>query len=153
MLLENAIMDSEQVATFITQHRQTLVEFCFEDVSLRNGDWESTLEPLRKMNRSKRNAAQTRGRVSTHVMKAAVDESMDVPCMLSPIDIPSEPIIMETLEPQEEPRNHWTGVGKSLGMGRWFEKRSRAKKGGYGKEVGGGDHWRKVLHGNIFAWR
>jgi hypothetical protein len=159
MTLENAAMDTEQVAAFITQHRKTLIEFSFEDVSLRNGDWESTLEPLRALKRAemrRRAGSGGGGRRedrSPHGLYGALDrrcvvssDIMDVPCMLSPYDLPPEPVIEGTLEPQvEEPVGGWQRLGANLGVKRWFGK------GRHERKVS--DHWRRVLNGSIFPWR
>jgi hypothetical protein len=160
MTLENAAMDTEQVAAFITQHRKTLVEFSFEDVSLRNGDWASTLEPLRELKRAEmRRRAGSGGRQrpsqdrSPQQLYGALDrrclvssDVMDVPCMLSPHDLPPEPVIEGTLEPQVEgPAGGWRALGANLGVGRWFGKGRHERKAS--------DHWRRVLNGSIFPWR
>jgi hypothetical protein len=159
MTLENAAMDAEQVAAFVAEHRKTLVEFSFEDVSLRNGDWASALELLR---RAKRAEARRRGAphpgmrhegAASPKLYGALDrrcvvssDVMDVPCMLSPHDLPPEPVIEGTLEPQVEgPAGGWRALGESLGVGRWFGK------GRHERKVS--DHWRRVLNGSVFPWR
>jgi hypothetical protein len=157
MTLENAVMDTEQVAAFITQHRKTLVEFCFEDVSLRNGDWASTLEPLRELKRAEMRARAGSGRPHGHAPRrephspahrrcVVSSDIMDVPCMLSPCDLPPEPVIEGTLEPQvEEPAGGWQRLGANLGVKKWFGK------GRHERKVS--DHWKRVLNGSIFPWR
>lgn len=148
MLLENATMDSEQVAQFIAHHRPSLVEFCFEDVSLRNGDWESTLEPLRRSNRRKLNKGRTRVRISTNALDYAVDDTMDVPCMLSPVPLSTEPIIEETLEPQDEANHYVGGVAKSHRVVRWFDRKTKSSKAAAGGKERA-HHWRRMLHGHL----
>jgi hypothetical protein len=163
MTLENAAMDAEQVAAFIASHHRTLVEFSFEDVSLRNGDWASTLEPLRAMRRAE--MRRRRGdepeepeeRPSPRGLYGAIDrrcvvsgDIMDVPCMLSPHDLPPrdllpEPVVEGMLEPQEAPTGGWRALGANLGVGRWFGKGRHERKAS--------DHWRRVLNGSIFPWR
>jgi hypothetical protein len=74
---------------------------------------------------------------------------MDVPCMLSPCDLPPEPIIEGTLEPQEEEIGGWPRLGANLGVKRWFGKgKMRAR---HERKVS--DHWKRVFNGAIFPWR
>ncbi|KIW08924.1 uncharacterized protein PV09_00841 [Verruconis gallopava] len=94
MVLNNAVMDSSQVASFISRHKKRLVEFNFEEVTLRSGDWDHALKPLRKS----RYAAKPLSSVAQEAQY--MPESMDVPCVWSPIEAEPEPRIMETLEPQ-----------------------------------------------------
>jgi hypothetical protein len=144
MVLENAIMDSSQVASFISRHRRTLVEFSFEDITLRSGDWDHALEPLQKMS-SRRDG---KGRLKTRVDTPALPhESMDVPCVLSPLEVAAEPRIMGLLEPQDEGNG-----GRGLGVGKWLNKRKSNKKQGK-REWSGTDHLRKVLRSSVFTWR
>ena len=82
MELENAVMDSAQIADFIHKHRRTLVEFKFEDVKLREGDWDHALAPLTLITGNDR-------------WKRRQEEVMDVPIMLSPVEC--EPRIMGPL--------------------------------------------------------
>ncbi|KAJ5169886.1 uncharacterized protein N7500_002669 [Penicillium coprophilum] len=49
MKLVNAIMDASQVASFIQEHRSTLREFNFENVVIRNGNWDDALAPLTRL--------------------------------------------------------------------------------------------------------
>jgi hypothetical protein len=141
MMLENAIMDSSQVASFISGHKRTLVEFSFEDITLRSGDWEHALKPLQKMRRAKGTYKDQ------DLPPLPLHESMDVPCMLSPLEIESEPRIMETLEPQED------GHGsRGLGVGKWLIRRKGGKKL-IRKEWSGTEHLRKMLRTSVFPWR
>jgi hypothetical protein len=150
LVLENAIMDSEQVASFITNHRQTLIEFSFEDVSLRNGDWQSTLEPLRKLRRSER--SRPRLQPLAYHPGTYASEEMDVPCKLSPVDLPGdEPLIMDTLEPQDDEPAPWIGRPKHSGMRRWFDRGNKPPQQRHQRKVS--DHLRRVFNGNIFSWR
>ncbi|KAF1954531.1 hypothetical protein CC80DRAFT_120211 [Byssothecium circinans] len=82
MELENAIMDSTQIADFIHKHRRTLLEFGFEDVKLRHGNWDEALEPLTAIAGSDR-------------WRRTQEEVMDVPIVLSPVGV--EPRIMGPL--------------------------------------------------------
>jgi hypothetical protein len=152
LLLENALMDSEQVSSFITHHRHSLREFCFEDVALRNGDWQSTLEPLRKLSR-KRQAPGKQDCPRPQYIDAPNEDSMDVPCMLSPVEIPAEPIIMETLAPQDDAEPWGTGAAshstRPFRTG-WLDRKVPKIKAEM-KEKWSGHHWRKVLQN--LAWR
>ncbi|USP79094.1 hypothetical protein yc1106_06368 [Curvularia clavata] len=89
MELENAIMDSSQISDFILKHRNTLREFNFEDVKLREGDWDIALEPLTTISGS-------------DSWKQYKEEAMDVPIMLSPVEIQPEPRIMGPLMQEVE---------------------------------------------------
>lgn len=160
LLLEHATMDSEQVAEFITNHRETLMEFNFEDVSLQNGDWESTLHPLKRLRRNERSKPRLKV-VGSPRGVFEYPEEMDVPCKLSPIEVfPDDPIIEGTLEPQDEYPAPWIGSGKTFGMKRWFDRGNRAilpaiplvpAKRKHERTVS--DHLRRVLHGKLFNWR
>lgn len=72
MSVENAIMDSSQVASFVISHRRSLREFNFEDVLLRSGTWDDALAPLTRISGSER-------------WKSKQKEVMDVPIVLSPV--------------------------------------------------------------------
>jgi hypothetical protein len=139
MELENALMDSEQIADFIHKHRRTLVEFNFEDVKLREGDWDAALAPLTRMAGSDR-------------WKRTQEEVMDVPIMLSPVD--AEPRIMGPLMEQVEEAIEDAGVGKASHLSRWLgAKQSRtSRKSPVGKEsFFGGDHMKRFLR--LSAWK
>jgi len=158
LTLQYATMDAEQVAAFISAHRQTLVEFNFEDVSLRKGSWESTLEPLRKLKRSERSnarlqaAATAKALPSVYAASELGEGEMYVPCKLSPLDMPTieEPVIVGTLEPQEAPQQQ-----SSSWLGRWLDKgndgRKLKRKQMHDRTVS--NHLKRVLNGNIFPWR
>jgi len=160
MELENCILDAEQIAAFIARHRGTLVEFRFEDVALRNGDWASTLDPLRKLKKLERTRrrAEFEAQPPRRALKRresdeeTLCDEMDVPCiMVSPVD--HEPMIMDTLEPQEM-SVPWTmgGLSKNLGMRKWFGG-AKSKPNGVKHERKVSDHLKRVLNGGIFAWR
>ncbi|PVI06715.1 hypothetical protein DM02DRAFT_581918 [Periconia macrospinosa] len=142
MELENAIMDSVQIADFIHKHRRTLVEFSFEDVKIRQGNWDEALEPLTKM------AGNDRWRRTQ-------EEVMDVPIVLSPIGV--EPRIMGPLleevdlaidEISREDRgahslSRWLGKPKST-----LKKSPNVKESFWG---GGGDHVKRLL--KFSSWK
>jgi hypothetical protein len=140
MVLHNAVMDSSQVASFISRHRKRLIEFSFEDVTLRSGDWDHALKPLRKIRNSKKPSLQEAYPIQ------GLPESMDVPCMWSPIEVAPEPRIMETLEPQYQLSPH-----RSFNMGRWLTGRSGKKL--QKKESAATSHFRKAWKQSVFAWR
>lgn len=146
-------MDSASVSSFITLHRDGLIEFCFEDVTLRNGDWASTLEPLRKLKRSKNGSFKVPPAVTTAFVPHETD-FMDVPCKLSPLDMPEdEPIIMDTLEPQEGDAP-WLGATKrSKGMRKWLGLSAPKQAPAYGHERKVSDHLRRVFGGSVWTWR
>jgi hypothetical protein len=140
MELENAVMDSAQIADFIHKHRRTLSEFNFEDVKLREGNWDDALEPL------------------THIAghdgwKRAQEEFMDVPIMLSPIDI--EPRVIGPLL-EEVPEDEEESKGRSgLTLSRWLQKSKppaakKSAKEGFLRS----DHMKRFLRGSMFtSWR
>ncbi|KAK2757616.1 hypothetical protein FQN54_004585 [Arachnomyces sp. PD_36] len=72
--IENALVSSEQISTFILSHRKTLRDFDFEDVDLREGgNWDEALAPLTRISGGER-------------WKDRMEVEMDVPIMLSPVD-------------------------------------------------------------------
>ena len=74
LTLENALLSSAQVSTFILSHRKTLRDFDFEDVELREGgSWDEALAPLSRISGGDR-------------WKEREELEMDVPIMLSPVD-------------------------------------------------------------------
>jgi hypothetical protein len=140
MELENAVMDSTQIADFIHKHRRTLVEFNFEDVMLREGDWDHALEPL------------------THIAgndswKRTQEEVMDVPIMLSPVDC--EPRIMgPLLEEVDNAIEENAGSGRSThALSRWLGKPTRnSKRGTQSKDsFFGGEHVKRFLR--LSSWK
>lgn len=143
MELENAVMDSVQIADFIHKHRRTLVEFNFEDVKLREGDWDAALEPL------------------THIAgndrwKRTQEEVMDVPIMLSPVDC--EPRIMgPLLEEVDHAIDEVSGNRdrNAHTLSRWLSKpKSTLRKSPGAKDSfwgGSGDHVKRFLR--LPSWK
>lgn len=145
MELENAIMDSVQIADFIHKHRRSLLEFNFEDVKLREGDWDAALEPL------------------THIAgndrwKRTQEEVMDVPIMLSPVD--AEPRIMGPLLEEVDAAIEEVGTGAeysggrtSHALSRWLSRPNRTlRKSPQVKDsFFGGDHVKRFLR--LSAWK
>jgi hypothetical protein len=167
MILENCELDAPQIAAFIARHRGTLTEFRFEDVYLRNGDWATTLDPLRKLKRLERAkhvaalaASQRRRAGSAGSEDTLCDEDgmMDVPCVMHRekelsvhvCELDEEPVILGTLEPQVVEPEPWVS-----GVKRWFGVGSRRNEGpGVRKhERKVSDHLKRVLNGGIFGWR
>ncbi|KAE8854354.1 hypothetical protein PTNB29_09710 [Pyrenophora teres f. teres] len=97
LALENALMDSSQIADFITRHKRSLREFNFEDVKLREGDWDKALEPLTTITGS------------DSWKRHQEVESMDVPVMLSPVEIAPEMGMA-----RERERQMRMGLGKDV---------------------------------------
>ena len=77
MECENTIIDASQISSFISNHRRTLRDFNFEKTHLREGTWDEALSPLTDISGSES-------------WKDKTEEVMDVPIMLSPIDIEQE---------------------------------------------------------------
>jgi hypothetical protein len=144
MELENAVMDSAQIADFIQRHRRSLVEFNFEDVKLRQGNWDEALEPLTLIagnDRWKRN--QT--------------EVMDVPIVLSPVGL--EPRIMgPLLEEVDQAIDEVSGrdTRNTHSLSRWLagKPKTTLRKSPHAKDSfwgGGGDHVKRLLR--FSAWK
>ncbi|KAF1966670.1 hypothetical protein BU23DRAFT_544156 [Bimuria novae-zelandiae CBS 107.79] len=138
MELENALMDSVQIADFIHKHRRTLVEFNFEDVKLRQGNWDEALAPLTLISGSER-------------WKRNAEEVMDVPIVLSPVNI--EPRIMGPL--LEEIDTAIEDSSKEKGqhtLSRWLGKprSSTAQKTGAKQSFFGGRHVTRLFKGTMF---
>lgn len=145
MELENAVMDSSQIADFIHRHRRTLVEFNFEDVKLRQGNWDDALEPLTKISGSE-------------AWKTKAEEVMDVPVMLSPIGIVGEPRVMGPLldEVNMAIEEVSGGARRGLTLSKWLGKAKspEVRRGTKDSFWGGGDHVKKFLRGSMFSsWK
>lgn len=143
MELENAVMDSCQIADFIQKHRRSLREFNFEDVKLREGDWDAALAPLTLISGNER-------------WKMNQEEVMDVPIMLSPVDC--EPRIMGPLLAEVQGAIEEVGAGgrSAHALSRWLGKSNRgsaaAKRNPNGKEsFFGGDHVKRFLR--MSTWK
>lgn len=140
MELENAIMDSTQIADFIQKHRRSLREFNFEDVKLREGDWDLALAPLTQIAGNDR-------------WKATQEEVMDVPIMLSPVDV--EPRVMGRLLEEVDEAIEDIGVGSHRNthtLSRWLSKPNRAARKTAQKESWlGGDHVKRFLR--LSTWK
>lgn len=143
MELENAVMDSSQIADFISKHRRSLREFNFEDVKLREGDWDAALAPLTAISGSER-------------WKKNQEEVMDVPIMLSPVDC--EPRIMgPLLEEVDCAIEEVSGGGNVRGahaLSRWLGKSGRStlkKSPGCKESFFGGEHVKRFLR--MSAWK
>ena len=154
MELENAVMDSVQIADFIHKHRRTLEEFNFEDVKLRQGNWDDALEPLTRIAGNDR-------------WKHRQEEVMDVPLMLSPVDM--EPRIMGPLLEEEASRGmveegpYEGRVRTTHALSKWLSKgkvqttsptpTTPTKKSAKDSFLGS-EHMKRFLRGSIFpAWK
>jgi hypothetical protein len=140
MELENAVMDSTQIADFIHKHRRSLQEFNFEDVKLREGDWDHALEPLTHISGNDR-------------WKRTQEEVMDVPIMLSPINC--EPRIMgPLLEEVDQAIEEVSGTQRSShALSRWLSKPNRTlrKSPAMKDSFFGGDHVKRFLR--LSSWK
>ena len=111
MELGNAVMDSSQMTDFILKHRRTLRELNFEDVKLRERDWDDTLALFTQ--------------VTDRDFWTRTEQVMDVPIMLSPVNC--EPRIMapllEEVDNAIEEVNH---NGRSAhALSRWLRRSGR----------------------------
>ncbi|GAM36759.1 hypothetical protein TCE0_018r06104 [Talaromyces pinophilus] len=77
MVLGNAVLDASQVSDFLTEHRHSLLEFDFEQVSLRSGTWDDALAPWRTLSSAEYDAAWGE-------KQPAEVEVMEVPFVLGP---------------------------------------------------------------------
>lgn len=140
MELENALMDSTQIADFIHTHRRTLTEFNFEDVKLREGDWDAALAPLTRI-------------AGSDEWKRRQEEVMDVPIMLSPVD--AEPRIMGPLLEEVDAAIEDVGSGRSShALSRWLGRPGRASRKVTGQQKDsffGGEHVKRFLR--ISTWK
>ncbi|KAH3907202.1 hypothetical protein HBH56_191750 [Parastagonospora nodorum] len=132
MELENALMDSSQIAAFIHVHRRSLTQFTFEDVKLREGDWDAALEPLTLI-------------AGNDSWKRNQEEVMDVPIMLSPVD--AEPRIMGTLMEEVEGAIEEVSGGSRSHLSRWLGGKG-GKRSGFG-----GEHVKRFLSSRLSGWK
>lgn len=134
--LENAVMDSFQISTFILRHRRSITEFNFEDVSLRSGTWDDALAPLTRI-------------AGSEDWKTRAEEVMDVPIVLSPVD-EIQPDLLITNELDDLKYSHeQNSVSKWWSRSRNNKATSKAKEQLYEAE----EHMRKFLRTSVFPWR
>ncbi|KAL1988328.1 hypothetical protein VTN96DRAFT_10011 [Rasamsonia emersonii] len=132
MELENAIMDASQVAAFIMDHRRTLSEFEFEDVTLRSGTWDDALEPLTKISGSDK-------------WKEKQEEVIEVPIILSPVEVETK-----------SSHNIWEEQRRRAQLRTLLERASNlAQAKAKTRELfwGSPDHMKKFLRSSVFSWR
>ena len=126
----NIFPDSPQIKRFIRKHRRTLVSLKFDDVKFRLGDWDDALSPLTEISGNEK-------------WKETAEEVMEVPLMLSPMDIE-----------QERRIRAWKDQGRvRTSSSKPFQgalHRASAK----GKELlfGTEEHMRRLLNGSILSW-
>ncbi|KAF2751344.1 hypothetical protein M011DRAFT_473834 [Sporormia fimetaria CBS 119925] len=152
MELENAIMDSVQIADFIHKHRRSLVEFNFEDVKLRQGNWDDALAPLTQI-------------AGSDTWKARQEEVMDVPILLSPVEGDGERVMGPLFEEEEVvmPRASCDSTrSRTGGLTRWLSKSSGSAPGknanapnvkvrkGAKESFMGSEHMKRFLRGSLF---
>jgi len=154
MELENCVMDSSQISSFIDRHARTLYSFTFEDILLRTGDWDHALEPLTHLAGSD---AWKRSQVQHE------EDVMDVPLLFTTVEEMPRP--MERVERRDvDLAKRAEDVREKMGLSKWFGKQ---KGGCCGGGVGGGaakkkvreKGWgceegvRKFLRAGVFPWR
>ena len=129
MEVDNTILDASQIASFITSHRRTLRDFSFENTHLRNGTWDEALSPLTRISGNEK-------------WKEKTEEVMDVPIMLSPMDLEKDQL-----------NRIWNEHIRSRSSKPLQEALHRA--GAKGKEIlfGTEEHMRKLLRTSVFSWR
>ncbi|KAK4697540.1 hypothetical protein P7C71_g552, partial [Lecanoromycetidae sp. Uapishka_2] len=127
MEVENTMIDASQISSFITSHRHTLRDFNFEDTHLRKGTWDEALAPLTRISGSDK-------------WKQNSEEVMDVPIMLSPVDLE-----------QDQLNKVWDDHIRCRSSKPLHGALHRA--GAKGRELlfGTEEHMRKFLSG--FSWR
>ena len=126
---ENTMIDAAQISTFIHSHRHTLRDFNFEHTYLRSGTWDEALSPLTSISGSES-------------WKDKTEEVMDVPLMLSPVD-------ME----QEQLNRVWDEHVKCRSSRPLHDALLRAGAKGRGLLFGTEEHMRKILRASLFGWR
>lgn len=127
--IENAITDAEQISTFVMAHRRTILEFNFEDVTLRSGTWDDALAPLTRI-------------TGNETWKQNAAEVMDVPLMLSPVDAGST-----TPYPMVQEQHYYNPVRSPPILGRWLSKSKPSVTKPKTKEQHGLDHVKRLLKG------
>lgn len=103
MEVENIVSDASQISSFITTHQKTLRDFNFEDTHLRNGSWDEALAPLTRISGSEK-------------WKEKSEEVMDVPLMLSPVELPDaqlNKVVLENSRVTSSPRPYHGGWQKA----------------------------------------
>lgn len=150
MELENAVMDSSQISEFISKHKRTLVEFNFEDVKLRHGDWDDALAPLTVL-------------TGNDNWKNKQEEVMDIPIMLSPVELDGEPRVMGQMfadddvvarVSMDEETLHDEELGPNGGkLTRWLSKGKGSSppqvKRNAKESFLGSDHMKRFLRGSL----
>jgi len=134
-------MDASQISAFIHAHRRSLLDLNFEDVTLRSGDWDDALAPLTKI-------------AGSDAWKRRQEEVMDVPVMLSPVDM--EPRILGPLMGQEgQGLDGEEAKARGITLARWLSKGRSVAQGKRAKEQwwGGSEHMRRFLRSSVFSWR
>lgn len=91
--VSNAEVDASQISAFISQHRKTLEEFKFEAIRFRSGDWDEALRPLARWRRSLRPKPSPR---------VHPGEAMEVPLMLSPVNLKTPMVDIRTVVEEAE---------------------------------------------------
>ena len=129
MEVENTMIDAAQISAFISTHRHTLRDFNFENTHLRNGTWDEALSPLTSISGSES-------------WKDKTEEVMDVPLMLSPVDIE-----------QGHLSRVWDDHVRCRSSKPLHDVLLRASAKGRGLLFGTEEHMRKFLRTSLFSWR
>ncbi|TKA65152.1 hypothetical protein B0A49_10809 [Cryomyces minteri] len=136
MELENAVMDAHQISTFIHTHRHTLTEVDFEDVQLSSGTWDDALASLTELTGSAE-------------WKEKQEEVMDVPLILSPLNL-APGILARTAQEQKA-----EGERGGVTMSRWLSKGRKGRAVEKAKEQlwECEEHMKRFLRCSVFPWR
>ena len=126
----NIFPDSPQIKSFIRKHRRTLESLKLDGVKFRLGDWEDALSPLSEISGSDK-------------WKESAEEVMEVPFMLSTVDLEQE----RRIRAWNDHVRTRTSSSKPL---QGALHRASAK----GKELllGTEEHMRRLLSGSILNW-
>ena len=126
----NIFPDSPQIKGFIRKHRRTLESLKLNGVKFRLGDWDDALSPLTEISHSEK-------------WKETAEEVMDVPLMLSPMDLEQE----QRIRAWTDRVRSKTSSSKPL-QGALHRASAKGKEFLFGTE----EHMRRLLSGTILSW-
>ncbi|KAK5015018.1 hypothetical protein LTR60_003076, partial [Cryomyces antarcticus] len=135
MELENAVMEAHQISAFIHTHRHTLTEVDFEDVQLSSGTWDDALTPLTQLTGSAK-------------WKEKQEEVMDVPLILSPLNLAPGILARTAQEQKAEEERGGVTMSRWLSKGRKGRAVERAKEQLWECE----EHMKRFLRCSVFPW-
>lgn len=154
--VENAVADASQISTFIARHgrlakRQRSRSLTF-DTDLRHGTWDEALEPLTTLSGSEK---WKEGKKE--------EEFMDVPLMMSPIDLPEEQLNRVWnnhigAKASKACHNHYSGLQRASAKTRelfWGTEEQMHRAGARTKELifGTEEHMRRIFRTSRLGWR